>query len=125
LNLAGTFASKCLQMPLHCHYNTNQLFLQHRISIMKASSASTSHMPSMLVDAQNSWSNNIQTPEDDYTLFDMNDHGDILSLGEESLNHGDFIEVDVEFDLVIAQDNVRHAILKLYLFFKDIVCLLP
>ncbi|KAI6145137.1 hypothetical protein BKA82DRAFT_4424707 [Pisolithus tinctorius] len=103
LNLAGTFASKSLQMPLHRRYNSKRLFLQRRIFTGDGASSTTLEAPSRAAIDQASHVNNLQSMNDDCSLFDMDLRGIISPLREDSLNHGDFVEVDVEFDLDVVR----------------------
>lgn len=125
LNLAGNFASKCLQMPLHRRYNSKRLFLQRRIFTAERSCSTASDVPSTAIPTQASYRSDMQAIDDECSVFHMDARGNVSSLREDSLNHGDFVEIDVEFDLVIARDNDRQTTLKAYLSFKDVVRLVP
>ncbi|KAI6142503.1 hypothetical protein BKA82DRAFT_28398 [Pisolithus tinctorius] len=77
------------------------------------------------VPTQASYRGDRQVINEECTVFHMDAHGNVSSLQEDSLNHGDFVEIDVKFDLVIARDNDQQTTLKAYLSFKDVVRLVP
>ncbi|KIN96689.1 hypothetical protein M404DRAFT_33032 [Pisolithus tinctorius Marx 270] len=124
-NLAATFTSKSLQMPLHHRYNSNRLFLQWQVYSASAPSSTMTATTTMCIDSQSSHVDSVQRIHEEGTLFHMDDCGQVSPLCEDSLNHRDFVEVDIEFDLVITRDDVSYTSLKVYLSFKDIVWLLP
>ncbi|KAI6146451.1 hypothetical protein BKA82DRAFT_4015957 [Pisolithus tinctorius] len=98
---------------------------RRRIFSAERSCSMVSDVRSTPVPTQASYQSDGQVIDEERTVFHMDAHGNMSSLREDSLNHSDFVEIDVEFDLVITQDNDQQTTLKAYFSFKDVVHLVP
>ncbi|KIN97635.1 hypothetical protein M404DRAFT_32108 [Pisolithus tinctorius Marx 270] len=129
LNLAATFASRVLKVPLpsvqfrhHLHMQrkvfTKRLFdLQEsqarHLSPIHDASAQNAHVP-RLPEYPWEWNGPLE-------ILEMQQDGNIMPIHEVLLSRGDFVEIDAEFDLVVVRTHATRAHLRVFLTCKQIL----
>ncbi|KIN95610.1 hypothetical protein M404DRAFT_34053 [Pisolithus tinctorius Marx 270] len=133
LNLAATFASRALKIPLAQTQFRRQLYMQHKVfdkipppSLQQLSASSTDplqvnphmrdgpHMPT----GPWKWNGPIE-------ILDLQKDGTIIPIHEILLTSGDLVEVDAEFDLVIGRGRTGSKHLQVFLSCKQVLRLQP
>ncbi|KIO09237.1 hypothetical protein M404DRAFT_22415 [Pisolithus tinctorius Marx 270] len=149
LNLAATFASRILKIPLPSIQFQHHLHMQRKVftkvfpssSFAPLSFQNTEIMPKHLSDleesqaqhvTQNATAQNVHIPSlleppwewnRPLEILEMQGDGSITAIHEVLLSRSDFVEIDTEFDLIIIQTHATRTHLHVFLTCKQILCL--
>ncbi|KIO10507.1 hypothetical protein M404DRAFT_21437 [Pisolithus tinctorius Marx 270] len=147
LNLAATFASRVLKIPLLSIQFRHHLHMQRKVftkvfpssSFAPLSFQNTEIMPKCLSDLEesraqhvtrNATAQNVRVPSlpeppwewnGPLEILEMQGDGSITAIHEVLLSRGDFVEIDAEFDLVVIRTHATQTHLRVFLTCKQIL----
>ncbi|KIN94054.1 hypothetical protein M404DRAFT_35427 [Pisolithus tinctorius Marx 270] len=127
LNLAATFASCILKIPLPAIQFRGHVHMQRKVFTKVlhppgdcvtppvCNTPQNAHLPK-LPDYPWVWNGPVE-------ILDCNSDGTISPIHEVLLSRGDFVEIDTEFDLVVIWTHTSRTHLRVFLTCKQILCL--
>ncbi|KIN94431.1 hypothetical protein M404DRAFT_35057 [Pisolithus tinctorius Marx 270] len=127
LNLAATFASRILKIPLPSIQFQHHLHMQRKVftkhlsdleesraqHVTRNATAQNVHVPS-LPEPPWEWNRPLE-------ILEMQGDGSITAIHEVLLSHGDFVKIDTEFDLIIIRTHATQTHLCVFLTCKQIL----
>ncbi|KIN93904.1 hypothetical protein M404DRAFT_35598 [Pisolithus tinctorius Marx 270] len=125
LNLAATFASHVLKIPLPAIQFRHHIHMQRKV-FTKAHHTTAAHANPPV----NNGPQNVHLPKlPDYPwqwngpleILECNEDGTISPIHEVLLSWGDFVEIDAEFDLVIVRTHAMRTYLCVFLTCKQVL----